>query len=422
MNFPSTLKVGVVPSTIFFEINNSSIGHQPRILGVESEMLNILSKTLNFEYDLVIAEDKEWGQEGPDGNWTGLIGKVTRGDVDMAISNIVMTRHRAEAADFSTFYTLEESTFIIGKHQHTGRESLAYLYPFEFPVWLCIFITLAIFTCLFYRFSNNKSTLGQIILRLFSSLLRQPFKMSFSSNKEKLLVLTWLFFALVVSLCYSATLLSFLTIPLQPPVVQNFVELSKAVEKGTHKCYLWSNGSTIQFLTESKEDHLRSIGNAIVRNKWYLSATNDEFKFGTYIKHNSCVLRSRNILRMFHSVPYLKSKFLIARDGLGVWPVAIALKRDFCCKKKLDSIISRLRSSGIYPKLLNDNAVNMWNKNLNNNVEDEDQENSTTLKKKDIYGPLILLIIGHSSSAIVFLGEIVYFRWRDKIKNHVGLK
>lgn len=225
-------------------------------------------------------------------------------------------------------------------------------------------------------------------------------------------MLTWLLFALVISLCYSATLLSFLTIPFQPPTVKNFRELSNAVEKGTHKCYVWSNGSAMQFLTDSKEDHLRYLRNAIMKNKWYLRTINDEFKFRKFIKRNSCVIQSRNILRMFYLAPYLKSKFKIARDGLGVWPVAIALKKDFCCKKKLNSIIARLRSSGIYQKLLSDTAVKLWTKSINTEGKNENEDNITALKIKDIYGPLMLIIVGHILSVIIFFGETIYFRWR----------
>lgn len=161
MNLPFLFKIGVVQSATFFETNENITG-EPRISGVEAELLNILAKTLGFNYQLVIPEDKELGQLSQNGNWTGLIGKVVRGEVDMAFGNIAMTKQRAEVADFSKFYTLEESTFVIGRHRHTERFSLAYLHPFEFSVWVCVLITMAMFTLFLYRFHNNKSTYGQI--------------------------------------------------------------------------------------------------------------------------------------------------------------------------------------------------------------------------------------------------------------------
>lgn len=118
-------------------------------------------------------------------------------------------------------------------------------------------------------------------------------------------------------------------------------------------------------------------------------------------------------MRLYYSVPDFDARYLIAKDGFGIWPVAIVLNKQFCCKSQLNAILSRLASSGIYQKLFRDVSVKV--SLIKSKEEKKKDEGFATLKLRDISGALVLLKWGYALSFLVFLGEIVYFYLNGKI-------
>ena len=52
-------------------------------------------------YWMIVAPDLTFGSLQKDGNWSGMIGMVDRGEVDMAVAPIYMTPARKEVVDFT---------------------------------------------------------------------------------------------------------------------------------------------------------------------------------------------------------------------------------------------------------------------------------------------------------------------------------
>ncbi|KAK8407428.1 hypothetical protein O3P69_002157 [Scylla paramamosain] len=48
------------------------------VSGPMGNVLSVLAETLNFTYNVVSPADRAWGGEQPDGNWTGMVGQVSR--------------------------------------------------------------------------------------------------------------------------------------------------------------------------------------------------------------------------------------------------------------------------------------------------------------------------------------------------------
>ncbi|GFV95207.1 hypothetical protein TNCV_1293251 [Trichonephila clavipes] len=49
-----------------------------KLLGIDGIIYHIFQKVLNIPYELVIAEDGEWGHSLQNGSWTGMVGKVQK--------------------------------------------------------------------------------------------------------------------------------------------------------------------------------------------------------------------------------------------------------------------------------------------------------------------------------------------------------
>lgn len=43
------------------------------------DFIQKLSEVMQFDYDLVIPEDQDFGKKSPNGEWSGLIGDLARG-------------------------------------------------------------------------------------------------------------------------------------------------------------------------------------------------------------------------------------------------------------------------------------------------------------------------------------------------------
>ncbi|GIY33394.1 glutamate receptor ionotropic, delta-1 [Caerostris extrusa] len=135
--------------------------------------------------------------------------------------------------------------------------------------------------------------------------------------------------------------------PTKVAPIRTFHELSRAVQSGDHKLY------TIEFyvpeLPASEEDHLKALGRMVVRKNWVVP----EIKYVdiSFDTPNSSQTRTRNyaLLRFGHN-----ENILISEDTLSIFNVAFAYSKNFCCISKLNSILLKLRDSGLNRKLWQD--------------------------------------------------------------------
>lgn len=412
MTISTKLKVSLLHVPFLTDINNTLTGYE-RVSGFDGDFLNIIAEHLGFEYDIITPKDGQWGRKKNDGNWSGLIGQVAREEADMAVGAITVNTERAKVVDFSTMYSMEEMNFIMEKPYYSERPLFAYLYTFDATVWVCFILAIAVIAAVFYRLSEKKLTYGDILLKLYASVVRQPIKMNYLLSKGKLLILFWLFFVLVISVGYSAKLLSFLTVPLKKIPVQNFYELFRAIRRGTYKCFAYKYSDVMEFLKFSNSSYLKTLRNIISKNDWYID--NYESPHKSVINQNSGVIKGRLEFIMFYGATGFKSRYMRFEEPLVVWPVAIAFSKSFCCKSEINTVISRLISAGIHNKLLNDVALKLRLKDYEEIIEREITTAKLTID--DILGPLLLLITGYAVSIIILFGEILYCYWSKRKGN-----
>ena len=95
-----TLKVGYCLSQLFANPQRTPAGD--RLFGYFGAILNTLSDIMNFSYTLHECPNQLYG-EYIAGNQTfnGLIGELQKGSIDVAVSDITISKTRSEVADFS---------------------------------------------------------------------------------------------------------------------------------------------------------------------------------------------------------------------------------------------------------------------------------------------------------------------------------
>ncbi|GFT36795.1 lig_chan-Glu_bd domain-containing protein [Nephila pilipes] len=198
--------------------------------GVEGKYLDIILKALNLKYEMVLPEDKEGGRLLSNGNWSGMIGEITKGNADLAFNYLIVNEQRGKVVDFSTIYLTGDMAFAIQKPV-AYPVSMAYIYPFDVTIWFLILALLFLMPLVFQAQFRTKYTYFNTLITFVGSLLGKSSFRDDGKLKHRMITYLWYFFGMILSFSYSAVLLSVLTVALQIPTVKNFEELAKAIEK-----------------------------------------------------------------------------------------------------------------------------------------------------------------------------------------------
>ncbi|GFQ78990.1 glutamate receptor ionotropic, delta-1 [Trichonephila clavata] len=385
-----------------FEVNVSDDG-KVELSGVEGKFLNLISSILKFKYYLASPPYRDWGRIDENGNWTGLMGMVHRKEVDFALSTLTITEDRMEAVHFTTPYTIEDVTFLVEK-PGLVYNGINIFQPFDFFTWICVLMVLIFSPGICWVFLNLKHSYIKLFFNFFGFLLRQPVSINTNSVKTKLLFSPWCFFTLVVSCIYSSIIFSYMTLPLHQKGIHNFRELSEAVKRGSYRC-LAEKGTTItKYMISDDAEYLKFLGESIENNKWFFYMSDAGIR--DINTRNTAILNVHFKLEMIIGLKGVADSFQISKDVFASWKLALAVRKDFCCRKKLNKVISRVWNSGLFHKIKSDEWFKL---SLSISKSDEVKTMRQKITIKDIQNLLIALCGGYILSSCVCIGEIIYF-------------
>lgn len=228
MQTQKTMTIAFVPMKHIFELDESS-KEGIALQGIEAKLLKTLFKHMDFQFRLVSPEDGQWGYQRSNGNWTGIIGMLSRSEADMGLGYLSITENRKRVVDFSVPYDVLDRTFATEKPELASTFA-SYMLPFSFGVWLIILFIFLV-ALLFFKFSmKKKRPWVTIVVQVFGSMCRQPMTIEDESSEWRILYGFWWIYITFLTLAYSMVLLSFLTIPLRSKGIESIQELSEEVQ------------------------------------------------------------------------------------------------------------------------------------------------------------------------------------------------
>ncbi|GFQ65416.1 glutamate receptor ionotropic, kainate 5 [Trichonephila clavata] len=401
MKFPSKVKIAVTSIKGVCDVIQDSQGRVIIADGIEAEFLQILSTVLNFKYELLLPEDKQWGRQLPDGNWTGMIGLVQHKKADLGMCSTVMTPDRQEAVDFSYPYEVTNVVFAT-KLPGLLPKFLSYLYPFSPGVWFAT-IGLAFLVPYLWRYILKiKFSFRQLFSGVFHTLLSGAMTIGPSGPSDYFLLGTWIFGVSFLSRSYTAVLLSFLTLSLKDTVLRDAPALSKAISHGTYRCYTFRGAWITHALEASGKETTRLIGKAMDDNDWFIIPSIEGV--GNLLDEgNTAVIAMK---------PFFADHFAdtaaISEDYFFITQLALTVRKNFCCKKYLNRKINAIIASGLYEKCSNHYNFRARLKLRQNQMKAFD--NINPLSVQDLSGAFLLLSLGLSMSFIAFILEVLRIR------------
>ena len=143
MEFPKTLRIAAVQKYLLNSINETDPSKISPITVICKKLIDHLATKFRFTYELVTPSDEEYGRLLTDGNWSGLVGMLTRGDADLIIDDISITESRKQVIDFSMPFFVDRWIFstLCTKDKH---KTTSFLKLFTVEVWIALIISLLI--------------------------------------------------------------------------------------------------------------------------------------------------------------------------------------------------------------------------------------------------------------------------------------
>ncbi|CAF4702986.1 unnamed protein product, partial [Rotaria sp. Silwood2] len=228
------------------------------------DMLDEIARRLRFNYSIRIATDSAYGKEEENGQWSGIIGELSRRTADLGIGALTITYPREQVIDFTKPFMSFGITILFRKPLRPRPNLFAFLEPLTVQVWLFMsiaYIGVSLFLFSMARFSPyewqspysckrhseyliNRFNIVNCFWFTIGSLMKQTIDYGPRSLSTRVLIGSWWFFSLIMIASYTANLAAFLTTERLKSPIDDIEALAKQTEI---KYGPLKGGSTEQF-------------------------------------------------------------------------------------------------------------------------------------------------------------------------------
>ncbi|CAF3729328.1 unnamed protein product [Adineta steineri] len=388
------------------------------------DMLDEIARRLNFNYSIRIAADAAYGKEDENGQWSGIIGELTRRSADLGIGALTITYPREQVIDFTKPFMTFGITILFRKPLRTRPKLFAFLEPLTVEVWLFMaiaYIGVSLFLFSMARFSPyewqspysckrnseyliNRFTIVNCFWFTIGSLMKQTIDYGPRSLSTRVLIGSWWFFSLIMIASYTANLAAFLTTKRLKSPIDDIEALAKQTDI---KYGALKGGSTEQFFRSSKIP--------IYERMWYYMSSRPEV-FPETTEEGIEWVKNRNYAFLLESATneynvqrhceLMQVGGLIESKSYGIGTTHGSPYRD-----RISNEILQLQENGF----LNNLYIKWWKeRNIPEQCDDSDIDQrkksfTNELDLKNIGGIFVMLLIGLSFSFIVTSLEF-YFK------------
>lgn len=250
---PRFFRIGTVPTKpwAFYELDSRGMALKDKdgkyvLQGYCIEMIEELAKRMYFDYEIVLPTDnsEDYGSKMPDGAWSGVIGDLVNGEIDIAVAGMTMTSEREEVVDFVAPYFDQSGISIIIRKPVRPRSLFKFMEVLRVEVWMAILAALIVTALMLWfldRFSpysarNNKEahpypcrvfTLKESFWFALTSFTPQGGGEAPKSLSGRVLVAAYWLFVVLMLATFTANLAAFLTVERMQTTVAGLEELAQ---------------------------------------------------------------------------------------------------------------------------------------------------------------------------------------------------
>ncbi|XP_053400246.1 glutamate receptor 1-like isoform X2 [Mercenaria mercenaria] len=191
-----------------------------RFEGFAVDLIREVADMLNFEYQIYLVHDGNFGTKMSDGSWNGMIGELLQGNATMSVAPLSINSEREAAVDFTKPF-MTRYISVLMKVPRSETSYFEFLNPLHPTVWFCTlgaFVFVSIVLYILERIGTiDRKECPSISFKesfwfVFGSLLQGSTDSSPSTLPGRILTSSWWFFALILISSYTANLAAFLTV------------------------------------------------------------------------------------------------------------------------------------------------------------------------------------------------------------------
>ncbi|OAD59386.1 Glutamate receptor, ionotropic kainate 2, partial [Eufriesea mexicana] len=422
------------------------------------DFMKRLSEEMQFDYDLVIPRDRQFGKKLPNGQWDGLIGDLAKGETDIVVAGLTMTSEREEVIDFVAPYFEQSGIQIVIRKPVRKASLFKFMTVLKVEVWLSIVGALTLTGIMIwildkyspYSARNNKQ-LYPYPCREFT--LKESFWFALTSftpqgggeapkalSSRTLVAAYWLFVVLMLA-TFTANLAAFLTVERMQSPVQSLEQLARQsrinytvlINSSTHQYFMNMKNAEDKLYTLWKEITLNSTSDQVEYRVWdypikeqYGHILQAIMQIGPVADTKEGfrkVIESENVEFAFiHDSSEIK--YEVTRncnltevgEVFAEQPYAIAVQQGSHLQEEISRKILDLQKDRYFELL----ASKYWNQTLKAQCVNSDDNEGITLES--LGGVFIATLFGLALAMITLAGELFYYRKRNNQDKKKGKK
>ncbi|XP_012342425.2 ionotropic receptor 21a isoform X2 [Apis florea] len=378
-------------------------------LGIEFELIQIISKAMNFKPKYYIHQNiplKQKDIEGSNQTDTGLISKAIE----------------------------ENAAFYLESLTENSWKLL--ILPFKFYTWIALILTLILGSIVFYflslsykkHISSYKSQntsiknemkglylfteIGNSILYTYSMLFQVSLPHLPSPWAVRILIGWWWIYSILVAVAYRASMTATLANPVARVTIDTLAQLAKSsMEVGG------LNEESKNFFLKSSDLSSQEIGNKFMIIKHEDEAIEKVANGSFCYYENSYLLQYARVKRQIiekekkrnETANNISSKhnLHIMEECIINMPTALGMEKNSPLKPKVDNLIRRMIEIGLVQKWLND--VMEWPKIMEIRQEAESEKALVNLHK--LQGAFFAIISGYLLAFMILISEILHWKY-----------
>ncbi|XP_014219328.2 glutamate receptor ionotropic, kainate 5-like [Copidosoma floridanum] len=239
---------------------NSTSDTSAKMYGFFNDLFRELQSFMNFTLTNVYETDAFGKYDPTNDTWSGLIGHLSDGEVDLVVAPVTITKYRMDYVDFSKPLILSSNRLYIKQPLGARVPWSAYFQAFSISSWGSIATTLVVSSLLtaYIRAMLEKSKLArksmnyvlENFIRIWGIYCQQGVPDLPSEIPLRLVYVTVMLLTLVIWNVYSASICSYLTV-LTPSLP--FSDTKGFVDDGSYKVIVVQNSSDQSAILSTRE-------------------------------------------------------------------------------------------------------------------------------------------------------------------------
>ncbi|KZC14210.1 Glutamate receptor, ionotropic kainate 3 [Dufourea novaeangliae] len=410
-------------------------------LGIEFELIQIISKAMNFKPKYYMPhniDSEKWGTTGDNETYTGLTNEAIQGKAAFYLGDLHYTLHHLTYFDLTIPYNTECLTFLTPESL-TENSWMLLILPFKLYTWIALIFTLILggiafhFLSIFYKkyisLYKNKmhiqttfmkkegkglylfTEVQNSILYTYGMLLQVSLPNLPSPWAVRVFIGWWWIYSILVAVAYRASMTATLANPAARVTIDTLAQLAKSsIEVGG-----WNKEGKEFFLISSDSDS-QEIGKKfqliLNQEEAIEKVANGSFSyyensyFHRYARVKRQILEKEQKENRTTMNMSLKHNLHIMEECAINMPVALGMEKNSPLKPHVDTLIRRVIETGLVEKWLSD--VMEWSKITEIRQETESEKALVNLHK--LQGAFIAVVAGYILAFIVLIGEILYWK------------